>query len=144
MARCGRGALTPGSGLARASLPAYPPAARHGHTARMNSEPAAGLASASPVPEDITSRGTKTWALAFGFWTLLALSYALSGGLSSISEGYPPGWLRALRWNLGNFWLWMTLVPLVGWRGSRYYKLLYSTHTRRAIKFPGWLAAGIQ
>lgn len=61
----------------------------------------------------------KNWALAFGFWTLLALSYALSGGLSSISEGYPPGWLRGLAWNLGNFWLWMALVPLVGWLGRR-------------------------
>ncbi|HWU77759.1 MAG TPA: histidine kinase [Rhodanobacter sp.] len=59
----------------------------------------------------------KTLALAFGFWTLLALSYALSSGLSSISEGYPPDWLRALAWNLSNFWLWMALVPLVGWLG---------------------------
>lgn len=65
-----------------------------------------------------TSR-TKRLALAFGFWTLLALSYALSGGLSSISEGYPPNWLRALSWNLGNFWLWMALVPLVGWLGRQ-------------------------
>ncbi len=58
-------------------------------------------------------------ALGFGFWTLLALSYALSGGLSSISEGYPPDWPRALAWNLSNFWLWMALVPLVGWLGRR-------------------------
>ncbi|MFC5581421.1 sensor histidine kinase [Rhodanobacter terrae] len=85
----------------------------------MNSEPAAGVASESPVPEDITSRQTRTWALAFGFWTLLALSYALSGGLASISEGYPPGWLRALAWNLSNFWLWMLLVPLVSWLGRQ-------------------------
>jgi len=62
---------------------------------------------------------TKTLALAFGFWTLLALSYALSSGLAAISEGYPPGWLRALSWNLGNFWLWMALVPLVGWLGRQ-------------------------
>ncbi|CAM5624425.1 sensor histidine kinase [Rhodanobacter lindaniclasticus] len=61
----------------------------------------------------------RSYALAFAFWTLLALSYALSGGLSSISEGYPPNWLRALSWSLGNFWLWMALVPLVGWLGRR-------------------------
>ncbi|MGB3269371.1 MAG: histidine kinase [Rhodanobacter sp.] len=61
----------------------------------------------------------KTCALAFAFWTLLALSYALSGGLAAISEGYPPNWLRALSWTLGNFWLWMILVPLVGWLGRR-------------------------
>ena len=61
----------------------------------------------------------KPYALAFGFWTLLALSYALSGGLAAISEGYPPGWLRNLAWNLGNFWLWMALVPLVAWLGRQ-------------------------
>lgn len=58
-------------------------------------------------------------ALAFTFWTLLALSYTLSSGLSSISEGHPPGWARALTWNLSNFWLWMALVPLVAWLGRR-------------------------
>jgi len=68
---------------------------------------------------DSTSARLKPLALAFGFWTLLALSYALSGGLSAISEGDPPNWLRALAWNLANFWLWMALVPLVGWLGRR-------------------------
>ena len=70
----------------------------------------------------MTDQDTSRWqrlALSFGFWTLLALSYAFSGGLSSISEGNPPGWLRALSWNLGNFWLWMALVPLVGWLGRQ-------------------------
>ncbi|MGE7139417.1 sensor histidine kinase [Luteibacter sp. NPDC031894] len=56
-------------------------------------------------------------ALAFAFWTLLALSYALSAGLSSISEGRTPDWSRGLIWNLSNFWLWMALVPLVAWLG---------------------------
>lgn len=62
---------------------------------------------------------TRGLALAFGFWTLLALSYALSAGLSSISEGYPPTWPRQLTWNLVDFWLWMLLVPLVGWLGRQ-------------------------
>ncbi|MEW9571585.1 sensor histidine kinase [Rhodanobacter sp. Si-c] len=61
----------------------------------------------------------KTWGLIFGFWTLLALSYTLSAGLSSIGEGYPPVWLRQLTWNLVDFWLWMLLVPLVGWLGRQ-------------------------
>ncbi|GAA0248194.1 hypothetical protein GCM10009126_12120 [Rhodanobacter caeni] len=61
----------------------------------------------------------KKRALALAFWTGLALSYALSSGLSSISEGYPPNWLRALSWNLSNFWLWMALVPMVGWLGRQ-------------------------
>lgn len=71
------------------------------------------------VTEHARSLRLKTLALSFGFWTLLGLSYALSGGLSSISEGDPPNWLRNLVWNLGNFWLWMLLVPLVGWLGRR-------------------------
>ena len=70
----------------------------------------------------MTGHDTIHWkkhALTFAFWTGLALSYALSSGLTSISEGYPPNWLRALSWNLSNFWLWMALVPLVGWLGRQ-------------------------
>lgn len=55
----------------------------------------------------------KSCALAFGFWTLLALSYALSAGLSELAEGNPPTWTRMVIWNLTNFWLWMLLVPVV-------------------------------
>jgi len=72
-----------------------------------------------PVSDRSAAQRLKTWGLIFGFWTLLALSYALSGGLASISEGYPPAWLRNLAWNLGNFWLWMALAPLVGWLGRQ-------------------------
>ncbi|WP_225562044.1 histidine kinase [Rhodanobacter sp. DHB23] len=57
--------------------------------------------------------------VAFGFWTLLALSYALSSGLSSIGEGNPPAWPRQLTWSLADYWLWMLLVPLVGWLGRQ-------------------------
>ena len=68
-----------------------------------------------------TTRGSRLarLALAFGFWTLLALSYLLSSGLSSISEGRTPEWSRGLVWNLSNFWLWMLLVPLIGWLGRQ-------------------------
>lgn len=71
------------------------------------------------VTDHARSQRLQTLALLFGFWTLLALSYALSGGLAAISEGDPPGWLRNLAWNLGNFWLWMTLVPLLGRLGRQ-------------------------
>ncbi|MDO1529664.1 histidine kinase [Fulvimonas sp. R45] len=71
------------------------------------------------MTDQARSQRLQTLALSFGFWTLLALSYALSGGLAAISEGYPPGWLRNLAWNLGNFWLWMALVPVVGWLGRQ-------------------------
>lgn len=55
----------------------------------------------------------KSCALAFGFWTLLALSYALSAGLSELAEGHPATWSRMVIWNLTNFWLWMLLVPVI-------------------------------
>lgn len=60
----------------------------------------------------------KSCALAFGFWTLLALSYALSAGLSELSEGHPATWTRMVVWNLTNFWLWMLLVPVIGRMGQ--------------------------
>ncbi|WP_237071745.1 sensor histidine kinase [Mizugakiibacter sediminis] len=57
------------------------------------------------------------WTLAFAFWTLLALSYTVSNGISSISEGHEAAWLRLAVWNFGNFYLWMALTPLVAWLG---------------------------
>jgi sensor histidine kinase YesM len=71
------------------------------------------------MPERTTSPRRRSWLLGFGFWTLLALSYALSSGLSSLSEGHEAGWLRGLAWNLSDFWLWMLMVPLIGWLGRR-------------------------
>lgn len=55
----------------------------------------------------------KSCALAFGFWTLLAMSYAASAGLSELAEGRPATWTRMIIWNLTNFWLWMALVPVI-------------------------------
>jgi signal transduction histidine kinase len=97
------------------------PAAASLHTAALAS---AGELKVDPSGEDsgrAPAAGTRParHALAFAFWTLLALSYTLSAGLSSISEGRPPGWGRALAWNLSNFWLWMALAPLVAWLGRQ-------------------------
>lgn len=61
----------------------------------------------------------KVPGLALGFWTVLALSYALSSGLSSLSEGRDANWLRGLSWNLADFWLWMLLAVGIGWLGRR-------------------------
>ncbi|GLQ91944.1 histidine kinase [Dyella acidisoli] len=58
-------------------------------------------------------------ALLLGLWTLIALSYALSAGLSSISEGHPPNWSRMLTWNFTDFYLWMVSVPVVAWLGRQ-------------------------
>ncbi len=59
------------------------------------------------------------WSAAFGFWTLLGLSYALSAGLSDLSDGEAANWGRLFTWYLVSFWLWMLLVPLVAWLGRR-------------------------
>jgi sensor histidine kinase YesM len=64
-------------------------------------------------------RRWKTATVAFGFWTLLAVSYAFSAGLSGLSEGETPNWGRLLTWYLASFWLWMLLVPLLAWMGRR-------------------------
>ena len=69
--------------------------------------------------ENTGSRRTKVVAAAFAFWTLLGLSYALSAGLSSLSEGEVANWGRLLTWYLASFWLWMLLVPLVAWLGRK-------------------------
>ncbi|MEI7035172.1 sensor histidine kinase [Fulvimonas yonginensis] len=71
------------------------------------------------MPDSAPPRRSTTLVLAFGFWTLLAASYALSAGLSSIGEGNPPAWSRVLVWNFADFYLWMLLAPLVGRLGRR-------------------------
>jgi two-component system, LytTR family, sensor kinase len=65
------------------------------------------------VSDNNRSSRPKSCALAFGFWTLLALSFALSDGLSELAEGNPATWTRMVLWNLTNYWLWMLLVPLI-------------------------------
>jgi sensor histidine kinase YesM len=69
---------------------------------------------AAPRSNDAPTRIARTWVLAWAFWTLLALSYGLAGGLSSLSEGHAPAWPRAFGWNATDFYLWMLLTPLVG------------------------------
>lgn len=69
--------------------------------------------------ENHPPRRWKTTAVAFGFWTLLAVSYAFSAGLSGMSEGEAPNWGRMLTWYLASFWLWMLLVPLLARLGRR-------------------------
>ncbi|GGA24707.1 sensor histidine kinase [Dyella nitratireducens] len=67
--------------------------------------------------ESTRTHKLKTFGLAFGFWTMLALSYAASSVLGGISEGHPVPWFRALSWNLIDFYLWMALTPVVSWLG---------------------------
>jgi two-component system, LytTR family, sensor kinase len=68
---------------------------------------------------DPTDSRLKSCALAFGLWTLIALASTLSAGLAEISAGSPPTWVRMAAWNVVNFWLWMLLVPIIGWLGRR-------------------------
>ena len=78
---------------------------------------ASDIASGDHVSEQAGPPRRQVWLLAFAFWTLLALSYALSSGLSSLSEGRDANWLRGLSWNLADFWLWMLLAAAIGWLG---------------------------
>jgi two-component system LytT family sensor kinase len=71
------------------------------------------------VYEASAAQRLKTFGLAFGFWTLLAFSYAVSSYISSINEGEPTSWVRILSWNLLNCYLWLLLSPWVGWLGRR-------------------------
>jgi hypothetical protein len=79
----------------------------------VNPDDKPGVTESRPFPR------MKSWTLAFGFWTLLGLSYALSAGLAGLSEGEPPNWGRLLTWYLASFWLWMLLVPLVARLGRQ-------------------------
>ena len=45
----------------------------------------------------------KVVSLAFGFWTMLALSYTVSTVVGGISEGQAVSWSRVLAWNLIDF-----------------------------------------
>jgi len=76
------------------------------------------MAPSSPVSAINPTSRLRSCALAFAFWTLLALSYALSAGLSELSEGHPATWSRMVAWNLTNFWLWMLLVPVIARLGQ--------------------------
>lgn len=69
------------------------------------------------MSEPTRAHKLKVLSLAFGFWTVLALSYAVSSVLGGISEGHPVSWYRVLSWNLIDFYLWMALTPLVSWLG---------------------------
>lgn len=76
-------------------------------------------AATSPLRDNARRQRAKTWSLAFGFWTLIALSFAVRMVLSGIAENETMSWQRALAWNFPNFYLWMALTPLVGWLERR-------------------------
>jgi hypothetical protein len=76
-------------------------------------------AAATPPRDDARRQRARTWALAFGFWTLIALSFAVRMVLSAMAENEAMSWQRAFAWNFPNFYLWMALTPLVAWLGRR-------------------------
>ncbi|MEP6897943.1 MAG: histidine kinase [Rhodanobacter sp.] len=91
------------------------------------------------IPDSAQHR-LRTWSLAFGFWTLLALSYAASQVLSTISEGHVGSWPRALSWNFLDFYLWMAATPLIGWlgrRGARDWRHFWTLHVPCSIAIAG-------
>lgn len=77
------------------------------------------VATATPPRGEARRRRVRAWSVAFGFWTLLALSFAVRMVLSGIAEHEAMSWQRAFAWNFPNFYLWMALTPLVDWLGRR-------------------------
>jgi two-component system, LytTR family, sensor kinase len=61
----------------------------------------------------------RLWGLAFGFWTLLALSYSISSYITTVNEGEPASWPRIVGWNSINCYLWLAFTPAVSWLGRR-------------------------
>jgi signal transduction histidine kinase len=56
--------------------------------------------------------------IAFGFWTLLALTSSVAMTLAAIGEGEARSWQRTLAWNFPDFWSWMLLTPWIAWLGT--------------------------
>jgi two-component system, LytTR family, sensor kinase len=85
-------------------------------------------------------RKWKVVSLAFGFWTMLALSYTVSTVVGGISEGQAVSWSRVLAWNLIDFYLWMALTPLVGWLGrvgASSWRRFWSVHAPCSLLVAG-------
>lgn len=74
---------------------------------------------ASPLELTDSRRAFRRGAMiAFGFWTLLALTSSVAMMLASISEGEARSWQRTLAWNFPDFWSWMLLTPWIAWLGK--------------------------
>ena len=97
----------------------------------------------------------KTLGLAFVFWTMLALSFAVSNVWQSVSEGQAAPWQRALWWSFADFYLWMALTPWVAWLGrlgASSWRRFWALHLPCSLLTAGgqsavmlaifWLAAG--
>ena len=67
--------------------------------------------------DSVHAQKWKTLGFAFVFWTMLALSFAISNVWQSLSEGHAASWHRALTWSFTDFYLWMALTPWVAWVG---------------------------
>jgi two-component system LytT family sensor kinase len=55
----------------------------------------------------------RTWPVAFGLWTLVAISYALTLEMNGAGEGAAIPWHRAFAWTFPSFYLWMLLTPVI-------------------------------
>ncbi|WP_430392033.1 sensor histidine kinase [Dyella sp. 20L07] len=114
----------------------------HAHTSPVEGSTATNASEDNVFDQHLASRW-KTWGWAFGFWTLLALSYTASAIISSRSEGEALAWSRPLTWNFANYYLWMLLTPWVAWLGretsGRGWRRFWAVHVPSSL-----LLAGIQ
>ena len=78
------------------------------------------MSSVASPPELIDSRRAvgRGVLIAFGFWTLLALTSSVAMMLAAIGEGEARSWQRTLAWNFPDFWSWMLLTPWIAWLGK--------------------------
>jgi two-component system LytT family sensor kinase len=78
------------------------------------------MSSVAPPAELIDSRRAfwRGVMIAFGFWTLLALTSSVAMQLAAMGEGEARSWQRTLAWNFPDFWSWMLLTPWIAWLGK--------------------------
>jgi sensor histidine kinase YesM len=68
------------------------------------------------VSAEEPSRARGVW-LVVGFWALLTLISSIAWALGAMNEGQSHPWLRALSWNLPDYFGWMLLTPWIAWLG---------------------------
>jgi two-component system, LytTR family, sensor kinase len=82
------------------------------------------------------SHRLKNWLLAFGFWTLLGVSFSVSGIVSAIAEGSTTPWFRQVAWNVVDFYLWFAFTPIMIWLGhfgARSWARFWAMHIPASI-----------
>jgi two-component system LytT family sensor kinase len=65
-------------------------------------------------------RGWRVWIALWAGWTGLALFIAVGASLTYVSTGRPGSWRLTIAMQLGEWWVWAALTPLVVWLARRW------------------------